>query len=58
MLAKILYILGVVLAVWCVLDIFKTIKYGIIGKILISVLVLMFSWVGFAVYYFLLRGKI
>ncbi len=58
MLAKILYILGVVLAVWCVLDIFKTSKYGIIGKILISVLVLMFSWVGFAVYYFLLRGKI
>ena len=58
MLAKILYILGVILAVWCVLDIFKTSKYGIIGKILISILVLMFSWVGFAVYYFLLRGKI
>ena len=58
MLAKIIYILGIVLAVWCVLDIFKTSKYGIVGKILISVLVLMFSWVGFAVYYFLLRGKI
>lgn len=58
MLAKIIYILGIVLAVWCVLDIFKTSKYGIIGKILISVLVLALSWVGFAVYYFLLRGKI
>ena len=58
MLAKIIYILGIVLAIWCVLDIFKTSKYGIVGKILISVLVLMFSWVGFAVYYFLLRGKI
>ena len=40
------------------LDIFKTSKYGIVGKILISVLVLAFSWIGFAVYYFLLRGKI
>ena len=40
------------------LDIFKTSKYGLIGKILISILVLAFSWVGFAVYYFLLRGKI
>ena len=29
-----------------------------LGKILVSVLVLMFSWIGFAVYYFLLRGKI
>ena len=58
MLAKIIYILGSVLAVWCVLDIFKTSKYGIVGKILISVLVLAFSWIGFAVYYFLLRGKI
>ena len=58
MLAYIIYILGIVLAIWCVLDIFKTSKYGIIGKILISILVLAFSWVGFAVYYFLLRGKI
>ena len=58
MLAKIIYNLGIVLAIWCVLDIFKNSKYGIIGKILISILVLAFSWVGFAVYYFLLRGKI
>ena len=58
MLAKIIYILGIVLAIWCVLDIFKTSKYGIVGKILITVLALAFSWIGFAVYYFLLRGKI
>lgn len=58
MFGKILYILGIVCAVWCVLDIFKTAKCGIIGKIIFSVLVLAFSWIGFAVYYFLLRGKI
>ncbi|MCR5547200.1 MAG: hypothetical protein K6F25_00420 [Bacteroidales bacterium] len=58
MLAKIIYILGIVIAIWCVLDIFKNSKLGIIGKVLVSVLVLMFSWIGFAVYYFLLKGKI
>jgi hypothetical protein len=41
-----------------VLDIFKTAKCGLLGKIIASVLVLAFSWVGFAVYYFLVRGKI
>jgi len=58
MIGKIIYILGIVCAVWCVLDIFKTAKCGLIGKIIFSILVLAFSWIGFAVYYFLLRGKI
>ena len=58
MLAKIVYILGIVVAVWCVLDIFKKPSLGIIGKILLSICVLAFSWVGFVVYYFLLRTRI
>lgn len=57
MLGTILYVLGIVCAVWCVLDIFKTAKCGLVGKILLSVGVLLLSWIGFAVYYFLLRGK-
>jgi len=56
--ATIIYILGIVLSIWCVLDIFKNSKLGLIGKILVSVLVLAFSWVGFAVYYFILKGRI
>jgi hypothetical protein len=56
--AKIIYILGIVIAIWCVLDIFKNSKLGIIGKVLVSVLVLMFSGIGFAVYYCILKGKI
>ncbi len=58
MVGTIIYILGIVCAVWCVLDIFKTAKCGLIGKIIASVLVLLCSWIGFAVYYFLVRGKI
>ena len=53
--AKIIYIIGIIVAVWCVLDIFKKNKLGLIGKILLSIAVLAFSWVGFIVYYFILR---
>lgn len=58
MIGKILYILGIVAAVWCVLDIFKHNKLSVLYKILLAIAVLAFSWVGFAVYYFLIRDKI
>ena len=54
----IIYILGIVCAVWCVLDIIKKPSLGLLGKILVSVLVLACSWIGFAVYYFVLRNRI
>lgn len=54
----ILYVLGIVCAVWCALDIWKNAKCELPMKIVYIALVLLFSWVGFAVYYFLLRGKI
>ena len=56
--ATIIYILGIVIGIWCVLDIFKKTSIGIIGKILLSIAVLAFSWVGFIVYYFLIKDKI
>ena len=58
MISKIVYILGVIIAVWCVLDIFKKTSIGIIGKILLSIAVLACSWVGFIVYYFLIKDRI
>ena len=56
--AKIIYILGIIIAIWCVLDIFKKPNLGLIGKILLSIAVLAFSWVGFVVYYFILKDRI
>jgi hypothetical protein len=58
MLGTILYILGIVAAVWCVIDIFKHDKLQPLYKVLLAIAVLAFSWVGFAVYYFLIRNKI
>ena len=58
MLGTILYILGIVAAVRCVIDIFKHDKLQPLYKVLLAIAVLAFSWVGFAVYYFLIRNKI
>lgn len=56
--AKIIYIVGIILAVWCVLDIFKKQNLSLLWKIVISIAVLALSWIGFVVYYFILRNKI
>ncbi len=58
MLSKIIYVLGILAAVWCVLDIFKKSGWSILKKIIVAVLVLATSWIGFAVYYFVLRSKL
>ena len=58
MIGTIVYVLGIVAAVWCVLDIFKHNKLEPLYKILHSIAVVAISWVGFLVYYFLIRNKI
>ena len=58
MLSTVIYILGIVAAIWCVLDIFKSNKLEPLYKVLLSVAVLAFSWVGLAIYYFLIRKKL
>ena len=50
----ILYIVGLVCAIWCVLDIFKK-KITLPGKIISTVVVLLTSWLGIALYYFWAR---
>ena len=57
MVGKIIYILGVIAAIWCVLDIWKK-DIDLVKKILLIILVLAFSWVGIAIYYFLLKNRI
>jgi len=58
MLGTIIYILGIVAAIWCVLDIFKHDKLDLLWKIVLTVAVLATSWIGFAAYYFLIRNRI
>ena len=58
MLGTIIYILGIVAAVWCVLDIFKHDKFELLWKIVLTVAVLATSWIGLLVYYFIIRPRI
>ena len=58
MLGKIIYILGIIAAVWSVLDIFKKDNLDMLKKILLTVLVLCTSWLGILVYYFILKDRI
>lgn len=58
MIGKIVYILGIIAAVWSVLDIFKNDHLDMLKKILLTVLVLCTSWLGILVYYFILKDRI
>ena len=48
--ATLIYIVGIVLAVLAVLDIFKK-PISPVGKLISAVLVLLTSWIGVAVYF-------
>lgn len=54
---KILYILGVIAAIWCVLDIWKK-NIETVKKILLTILVLCCSWVGLILYYFFIKDRL
>lgn len=57
MIGTIVWLIGLVCAIWCVLDIFKkNISTG--GKVIAAVVVLLTSWVGLAVYYFYGRDRL
>ena len=53
----ILYLIGLICSVWCVLDIFKK-NIQLPGKLIVSILVLATSWIGLALYYFWARYKV
>lgn len=57
MAATIIYVVGVILGVAAVLEILSQ-PINIFSKIVISILVVLTSWVGIAVYYLLLRGHL
>lgn len=58
MLATIVYVVGLIASIWCVLDIFKKPNLGLLWKIVLAIAVLAFSWIGLVVYYFFLRNRI
>ena len=57
MVATIIYVVGVILGVLAVLEILSQ-PINVLTKILISILVVITSWIGIAVYYLLLRSNL
>ena len=55
--ATLVYIVGVVLAILAVIDIFKK-PISLVGKIITAVIVLATSWIGLAVYYLFARDRL
>lgn len=57
MIATIIYILGVILGVKAVLEIFREPISGA-GKLIATLVVLLLSWFGIAIYYVFMRGNL
>lgn len=55
--STIIYIVGLVLAILAVIDIFKK-PISLVGKIICSVIVLVTSWIGLLVYYLYAKNHI
>ena len=55
----VIYLLGLAACIWCLYDLFTTKKETTLPiKILVAVVILAFSWIGLAVYYFVLRKSL
>ncbi len=53
----IVWIIGLVCCIWCVKDVWSK-KIDTLKKVLLTIALLAFSWVGLAVYYFVLKDRL
>lgn len=58
MIAFILWIIGLVCCIWCIKDVWAKPKLDTLVKVILTVALLCFSWLGLAVYYFLLKDRL
>lgn len=54
----IIWIIGLVCCIWCVKDVWNKPKLDTLKKVLLTIALLAFSWVGLAVYYFILKDRL
>lgn len=58
MLATILWIVGIICCIWCIKDVWTKKNVDTVIKVLVTVGLLCFSWIGLAVYYFILKDRL
>ncbi len=53
----IIWLVGVICCIWCIKDVWAK-NLDTVIKILLTIGLLVCSWIGFAIYYFLLRNRL
>lgn len=56
--ALIIWIIGLVCCIWCIKDVWSKSHVDTLIKVLLTVGLLAFSWIGLAVYYFIIKDRI
>ena len=56
--ALILWIIGLVCCIWCIKDVWSKSHVDALIKVLLTVGLLVTSWIGLAVYYFIIKDRI
>mgnify|MGYP003307023615 FL=1 len=57
MVSFIIWLVGAICCIWCIKDVW-TKNLDTVIKVVLTVALLCFSWIGLAVYYFLLRNRL
>ena len=58
MISFIIWLVGVICCIWCIKDVWNKPKLDKVIKIVLTVALLVCSWVGLAVYYFILKDRL
>jgi len=58
MLSFIIWLVGVICCIWCIKDVWSKAKLDTLIKVLLTVGLLAFSWIGLAVYYFIIKDRL
>jgi hypothetical protein len=55
---EIVYIVGAIIGIWCVFDLFVKKNIDLPWKIVIAILILITSWIGLVIYLLFVRNQI
>lgn len=58
MISFIIWLVGVICCIWCIKDLWTKKKVDTVIKVLVTIGLLAFSWIGLAVYYFILKDRL
>lgn len=58
MISFIIWLVGLICCIWCIKDLWTKKKVDTLVKVLVTIGLLAFSWIGLAVYYFILKDRL